>query len=227
MQTMRVLILSDIHGDADRVRALSGEIDASALVLVAGDFTDSGDAEELALILGLLGRAQARIVAVPGNCDRAPARRLLEAEGLSADGRLVMAEGLLIVGAGGGTFRTGLTPYERREEELDDTLERALNAAADHAERSPLVCLTHAPPHGTGADRRHGSHAGSRAFSALLWEVQPLLWACGHIHESRSVSREGRSLLVNPGPLREGCFAVAELAERGGAWTADAELKSL
>ncbi len=224
---MRAVLLSDIHGDAEGLRRLSGELEKAELVLVAGDFTDFGGAEQLALLLGLMRRGSAAIAAVPGNCDRASARRLLETEALSADGHLVRACGLLIAGSGGGTFRTGLTPYERHDDELEASLEAALNAAADDAAHAPLVILTHAPPHGTSADQRHGSHVGSRAYAAMLWEVQPLLWLCGHIHESRALSREGRTLLINPGSLREGYFALAEIKLENGTWTAQAELCSL
>ncbi|MBL8966137.1 MAG: metallophosphoesterase family protein [Spirochaetaceae bacterium] len=222
---MRILIVSDIHGSADALRAVEEEIEAADLILAAGDFTDFGGAEELAELIGLLGRGKAPIAAVPGNCDRAGARRLLEAEGLSADGRLLVAGGVLVAGAGGGSFRTGLTPYERTEEELDESIEAALNQAADHVAASPLVILTHTPPHGTDVDLRHGSHVGSRALRTILDEVAPVLWVSGHIHESRAVSREGATLLVNPGPLHEGWYAVAELGGRPGSYAVEAELR--
>ena len=105
-------------------------------------------------------------------------------------------------------------------------LASALATAGD--ESLPLVALTHAPPKGSGADRLKGGEAGSQALREALERFAPPLWLCGHIHESPCAAFVGATLVVNPGPLRDGRFAVASIERwRGGAWRAEAELRML
>lgn len=221
---MRLLLLADIHGKNERIRAIFPEIKLADMILVAGDLTDFGGAEEASKILSLLRVGHAAIAVVPGNCDRIAARRFFEDEGVSTDGRLIRHEGALVVGSGGGVVRTGLTPYERTEEEIDASLEIALNSSADYIGTAPLIILTHTPPHNTEADIRRYTHTGSLALRALLDEVAPPLWVSGHIHESRCVSKEGTTVLVNPGPLHDGFFAIAEIRKLNGAYSVEAML---
>src|SRR5512136_2428452 len=69
----------------------------------------------------------------------------------------------------------------------------------------------HAPPYGyaldlapeltadlvQAADRK--IHVGSRAVARMLEKYHPLLGLHGHIHESRSIQKLGRTTIVNPG----------------------------
>jgi len=221
---MRLLLLSDLHGDSARTRSIlskAGELD---LILVAGDLTEFGGARELDEILSVFGGLLPKLVAIPGNCDRRAARERLAELGISADGRLVERGGLLVAGVGGGSLRSGLTPYERREDELSAALETAL---AEAGRRAPLLVLSHQPPKGTGADERHGTAVGSSSLRALLDASAPLLWACGHIHESHCARRLGPSLVVNPGPANRGRYAILRIEEgKPGCFEASAELFS-
>jgi hypothetical protein len=54
-------------------------------------------------------------------------------------------------------------------------------------------------------------HVGSRSVSARIKKNKPALVVCGHIHESRGHKIEGKSLVVNPGAFKDGCYAVADL----------------
>jgi uncharacterized protein len=92
----------------------------------------------------------------------------------------------------------------------------------------PLIVVTHAPPRGSGADLRKSVHVGSTAFADALERLRPTLWVCGHIHESPCASYSGATLVLNPGPAREGRYAIARLEKNSsGAWRAGAELMSL
>lgn len=226
---MTVLALADIHGVSTGLELLADLMRRVDLVLVAGDLTDFGGAEELQALLPLLAPARDRLAAVPGNCDRRGARQLLEQEGLSVDGRVVERGGARVVGTGGGILHTGLTPYERREEELTEALQSAWEAHTPKNDGAgPLVVLSHMPPRDSGADRSRSGPTGSRGLRQFLDAVTPPLWVCGHIHESRSAQRRGDTLIVNPGPLRIGCYALVDLClEAGGVWRAEAELPIL
>jgi len=223
---MRLLIISDIHGDASALDSLLKRRPSAQAILVAGDLTDFGGAQAMGDIVEILKRSGLPVVAVPGNCDRPGARRALEEAGFSIDGKRMdlTLDGARcsLFGSGGGNFRTGLTPYERKEADFD-----ALFASL--SDESPTIVLTHAPPYETAADLRMGSHTGSKSLKAALEALRPPLWACGHIHEARSVSRNGESLIVNPGSLRDGFYAIVELKRRkeNGPFGARAELLSL
>jgi len=223
---MRLLALSDVHGDVRHIADIvssAGEVD---LVLVAGDLTEFGGAAELDAVLAAFGELRLKFVAVPGNCDRKAARERLMDLSLSADGTLVERGGVLTAGVGGGALRTGLTPYERGEEELAAAMRSAIEARVGSTLAGlPLVALSHQPPKDSGADERRGAAVGSAELRAILDSVRPLLWVCGHIHESPCARRIGASLVVNPGPAKDGKYALARLErDATGTWTAEAEL---
>lgn len=226
-KTMRIIVVADIHGSAQalaRISALAGRAD---LMLIAGDLTDFGGASEARALLACLDGFAGKLVLVPGNCDKKGARELLAESGTCADGRLVEAGGARVVGAGGSPLRTGLTPYERHDYELSDALALALEELAEAGgdPALPLIVLTHCPPRGSGADRRKGADVGSQALSEALSRITPPLWVCGHIHESPCAAYSGRTLVLNPGSLHDGRYALAQL-DRGsdGAWRAKADL---
>ena len=220
---MNVLLISDIHGSADCFDFVLSEAGKADLVLISGDITDFGDEPEVAALLAPILSTGAPIAAVSGNCDREGVRNYLRRTGLSVEG-ICRSEGeLRLVGSGGGLRRKGFTPFEPTEEELEETLQAAISDC--ECSDSPIIVLTHTPPRGTDADLRLASHVGSFAFRELLDQVQPLLWIAGHIHEARSVSRKGSTLLINPGSLKEGSYAVVEIERSPSGWKADGELR--
>lgn len=222
---MLILAISDIHGAFDRLAALPRRCREADLVLAAGDLTEYGGAAEARRALEALGWARGRLATVPGNCDKQAARAALEDEGVSADGRLVELGGILVAGSGGSQLRTGLTPYERRDRDIADSL-RACLALADGSGGMPVVALTHAPPKDSGADERRGSGHGSPALKEILASSAPALWICGHIHESPCARAWGGCLVVNPGAVDDGRYALIRLERAGdGAWKAEAELR--
>jgi uncharacterized protein len=222
---MLILAISDIHGAFERLKALEDKLRRADLVLVAGDFTDFGGAVEARRALAVLAAARGKIAAVPGNCDKQGARQAIEAEGISVDGRLAELGGALVAGSGGSPILTGLTPYERRDRDIANALLSCL-AGSDGAGGKPLIVVTHAPPMGSGADLRKGAAVGSPALKEALASISPALWICGHIHESSCARLSGRSLVVNPGSVHDGRYALVRLErDPGGAWLASAELR--
>jgi Predicted phosphoesterases, related to the Icc protein len=234
---MRILAIADIHGSAESLAAFAPLAREADLLLLAGDLTDFGGENEAEALLEILGPFKDRLLMVPGNCDRLGAREAMARSGASIDGQAARVGGALVAGVGGGSRHNGVTPYERRDEELAAALEAGLKSARGRGpERGlgpdaadlPLVVLTHQPPRGSGADDRKGSPVGSPALRALLDRLTPVLWVCGHIHESPCAKALGRTLVLNPGPLREGRYAEVRLEkDSGSSWRASAELKSL
>ncbi len=205
---MRILAITDIHGRLERVEALAavlGKLEPE-LVLVAGDITHFSVAETARKILEPLLKPGVPILAVHGNCDGRDVPGLLEELGIGAHDRRIEINGLGIVGIGGSNITPFDTIWELTEEEIRGILGRNY--------RPGDVILSHVPPRDTKADRIHsGLHVGSKALREFIERNQPPLVVTGHIHEARSVDRVGKTVIVNPGPLFRGYYAVIELDE--------------
>ncbi len=205
---MRIAAISDLHGNVKAVKRfaerIGTEIDA---LLIAGDITHFAGAESAGKVLEPLLETGIRIVAVHGNCDGRDVPELLEKLGISAHDRRVELDGMGIVGIGGSNITPFDTIWELTEDDIRGILER------NYMEGD--IILSHAPPYGTKADLTHsGLHVGSRSLREFIGENQPPLVVTGHIHEARSVDRIGETLIVNPGPLFRGHYALIDLSER-------------
>jgi Icc-related predicted phosphoesterase len=103
-------------------------------------------------------------------------------------------------------------PRDVPEEELTERIERMV---ADVGDMSNCVFNLHCPPVGSGLDEAPlldeelrptiGTtgvvmfSVGSRAVRQAIEKYQPLLALHGHVHESRGVTKLGRTLCINPG----------------------------
>lgn len=104
------------------------------------------------------------------------------------------------------------TPRELDEDEIYDRLKRL----ADQLEEPQRAIFNiHVPPYESSLDtayevdeelryvmkggRPHEVPTGSPAVRQIIEEMQPLLSLHGHIHESKGVTRIGRTLAINPG----------------------------
>jgi uncharacterized protein len=104
------------------------------------------------------------------------------------------------------------TPRELDEEEIYARLKRLV----DHLENpSGAILNIHVPPYESSLDtayevdeelryvtkggRPHEIPTGSPAVRQIIEETQPLLSLHGHIHESKGVTRIGRTVAINPG----------------------------
>lgn len=161
-----------------------------------------------------LGKTGVACFVMPGNDDPHFVPALLAESGLvqDHDGRVLEVGGLRILGYGWANPTPWRTPREKPEEEIEGDLRRLLDGAGDP---STLIFNPHVPPHGTGLDlapelrsdftvvTRGGQPSmvpvGSRAVRRVIEDYQPLLALTGHIHESRGVTRIGRTVCVNPG----------------------------
>jgi Icc-related predicted phosphoesterase len=159
----------------------------------------------------LLARAREigenRLLVVLGNHDNP--------DPASLHGRTVATSDGLIVGGVGGSLPTGPFPFQLEEWEYASILDKL--GRVD-------ILVTHEPPHGTACDIAHGGrHMGSRAVRDYCLRERPRLVLTGHIHESPSVDRLGRTVLVNPGPFFTGRYGLAEVPMGGGEVNAKIE----
>jgi len=220
---LRILLTADIHGNMENVRRLAERHQGFDAVIVAGDITNFGGAKQAQEALTMLAGCGQRLFAVCGNCDLPEVAEFLENSKWGLEGRSAEAEGYVFVGAGGSLPCPGKTPNEVGEDVLKDTLGKAIAEDAD-CQGCRLVLVTHQPPWGTRLDQAgEGKHAGSVSVKNFIEKHCPALAISGHIHEAVAVDTLGQTMLVNPGPLRAGLYALAEL----GPKAVKVELKSL
>lgn len=197
---MKLLAISDLHSSKASLDPLRREsFDA---VLLAGDISN-GSMEDVRDVLRSLSGLGAPVFFVPGNMDPKALLDEPEMEGcLNLHARRSRLGGYSIGGVGGGTISPFSTRIEFSEEEILSFLKEI--------ERVEIL-LTHAPPFGVLDRVRSGINIGSRALRGYIEEMTPLICVCGHVHESRGVERMGRTVVVNPGPLQRGDYALIEL----------------
>lgn len=164
----------------------------------------------------LEGRA-VRCIAYPGNDDEAWVDDILSTSEVieNADGRVVDLGRHELLGMGYSNPTPFNSPRELPEAELERRLEELIGTM-----RSPRTSIfaLHVPPANSGLDMapklrdqdgelrvvsRAGhtvmAAVGSSAVRSVIERHQPLLGAHGHVHESRAVTKLGRSVCFNPG----------------------------
>ena len=205
---MEVVAITDVHGRVEKVRKLTGILAGRRpdLILIAGDITHFSGWEVARKVLEPVLSLGVPVLAVHGNCDGRDVPGLLEELGIGLHDRRVEINGIGFIGLGGSNITPFNTIWELTEDEIMKILERNY--------RPGDVILSHVPPRDTKADRIHsGLHVGSKALREFIERNQPPLVVTGHIHEARSVDRVGKTVIVNPGPLFRGYYAVIELDE--------------
>ena len=227
---MKILLISDLHGNIDNLQKLEGEIKSAAAVLFAGDFSKFQKPETGLPCAEKMRELCPNLFAVLGNCDEPELLESIEKLDISVQRSLASFEGLVIAGSGGGSKFTGETPNERDEEDLQTDFDVIKNSGLqEEGQWSNLIVVSHNPPKAQTVDSPAPNvHAGSQIFTDFIEQTKPLAVLCGHIHEGCGVEKIGQTVVVNPGPLCEGKYAVMEVEKSGDAWKiASTELKSL
>ena len=172
---MRILAISDepsprLWGGMCR-EALQG-VD---LILSAGDLPSS-------YLSYLTCFSPAPVVYVHGNHDDCYAQKPPEGC-LCADGRIVLVNGLRILGLGGSIrYRPDVVNMytEREMAERIASLRKWIRRA-----RGFDILLTHSPIRGVGDEDNH-THRGFECFGKLVEEYQPAVMVHGHVHQAYS-----------------------------------------
>ena len=108
----------------------------------------------------------------------------------------------------------GLLAEDHSAEEVaatERTLRDALLAlAALRQYTGPRLLLVHTPPRGRVVDRDNGRHVGRRAVNRLIADVGATMAVCGYAHEGQGKDDIDGTIVVNPGPLADGCYAIID-----------------
>lgn len=220
---MKILILSDLHAHNDVLDKMDDVFAKSDAVLFAGDFAACFKPETGKEALLQLCKKHDTIFAVLGNCDNEDFLEDLEEQDVCVEKTLVYHEGLAIAGAGGGTYFTGKTEFEREEQDIIADFNIVKNCVEETGDKSlwkNLILICHNPPKGKTVDAvNENLHAGSELFAKYIEENQPLAVVCGHIHEGVGMEKIGETLVINPGSLGEaGSYAQMEIEKEGEFW---------
>lgn len=214
---MRIVQISDMHGNDGLIEQIAGEIRSADLIILSGDITNFGGKRKAAAIVEAVAELNPNLLAVPGNCDRAGVAEYLDEAGISVDGVVRNVRGFAVCGLGGSLPAPVKTPTEFSEDEYADRFER-LAVDFDAVD----IAVVHQPPADSKLDRvNSGDHVGSKAVRDFLEASEAFLCLTGHIHESIGIDTIGKAKAVNPGAARNGHYAVIEIEER----TATIELK--
>lgn len=207
---MKVLQASDIHGSMAAASALAEKAVDYDIVVLVGDITHFGAIPQAEPILATVAKCGRPIFFVPGNCDHPslltwrPSNKNI----INIHGSNVSQGGYDFYGLGGGNLSPFNTLIEFSEEEFEDMLSKFTPAAEN------FILVSHTPPFGVDADLGRGRHLGSTAIRKFVEAKRPLAVCCGHIHEGRSISRIGETVVVNAGPAKEGFYASLKIDGR-------------
>jgi Icc-related predicted phosphoesterase len=207
---MKVLLLTDIHGDLKKLRKIVEKEDYDAL-LCAGDLSDANEFDDyegrLQDVLEAFEETGKMAKAVPGNMDRE--ERCIQAlinRRMNIHKKIASFEAFDVVGFGGGQTPFG-TPFEPSGEEIY----KALDALYDRMASERKVAVIHQPPGNTDLDVVESEHVGSKEVRSLIEEKSFDLVLTGHIHESHSIDEVSGTKVVNPGAVIDGRYGVMEI----------------
>ena len=172
---MHILVLAD-----EPVNRLWGEygrdtLRQADLILSCGDLP----AEYLAYMTCF---SSAPVIYVHGNHDRRYADKPLEGC-VCADGHVILAGGLRILGLGGSIRYHPTAPCMYTEEEMARRIARLRRELAQTGGFD--ILLTHSPVAGMG-DQPDPAHRGFECFKPLLDRCRPAVMFHGHVHQAYS-----------------------------------------
>ena len=208
---MKIVAVSDVHGETRFAEQISHIIADADLLLLAGDLTNFGRRNEASRVVDAFRNSASRILAVSGNCDYPEVEQYLSDEGINIDRTEIEVGGIHFVGVGGSLPCPGKTPNEHS----DFTLRRHLQeAVATLDTTAPIALVSHQPPVNTVADlAASGNHVGSESVRSFIEKNQPTFCITGHIHEGRGLDRIGDTPVVNAGPFCKGGYAVLDVID--------------
>jgi hypothetical protein len=205
---VRLICFGDIHMAFHAIERMAPVLATADAAILTGDLTNFGDPPDAFRVVDAVRAHCPTVWAVTGNLDMLWVIDALRDAGVSLHGEGRRVGDLGIFGCGGSNITPMDTPTEFEEHELADVLERAHATVAD-APRRLMIC--HTPPYDTRLDRlMNGTPVGSPAVRRFIEARRPDVAVVGHIHEGRGTETVGDTLVLNPGALRDGGYAIVE-----------------
>jgi len=217
--TIRFLVVSDIHGNVRSLKAIiERELNNIDALLVAGDLSSyGGEYVDVLKILNTIVLKNKKVIVVIGNMDSPNLINIINNSYPSITclhGTITKLGDLTIAGLSGGLYSPFNTPFELSENDFERLIASIVEEISN-VRNKYLVLLSHTPPYGTRVDLTFtGLHVGSKSIRKFIEKFKPLTVISGHIHEARGVDKLGDTLIVNPGPLFRGYYAILNIEDK-------------
>jgi Icc-related predicted phosphoesterase len=211
---MKLLVVSDFHGsiDASHRTAAKAKKTEADIIVVCGDITHFGSVEDAEKILAPLTTLGLPALFVAGNCDPA---QLAEAQikgAVNIHKQCHRLGDVSFMGLGAAPASRFYSWFEMSEANILDALVQTADRCSGGKQ---LVVASHTPPKGTKVDLAFSKiHAGSASLRTFIEKRKPNIVFCGHIHEAKGIDHIGDTIIVNPGPVRHGNCAIADIGDK-------------
>ncbi|MBN3040638.1 MAG: metallophosphoesterase, partial [Candidatus Omnitrophica bacterium] len=180
---------------------------------ITGDLTNRGGKEQAKKITDYARQYNPNIYAQAGNFDCKEVEDYLIEQKISLHGNAFIREDIGIFGVGGSNITPLNTPNEYEENKIESFILQGYQQIKD----LPLkLFVSHAPPFNTKVDMlTSGLHVGSTAVREFIEKYQPEVCLTGHIHEAKGEDYIGRTVIINPGMLKDRGYG--EIVKEKGA----------
>ena len=192
---MKLALFTDPHESLVAIKEVEKKAAHADLIVCAGDI--SIFEQELEAFLTRINKMGKTVLLIHGNHEGFHITETL-CQGLKnlvfIHKKLHRIGNYVFIGFGGGGF-----------DDFDPDFEKFIekNRAKLHPS-DRLVLVTHGPPYGTKLDLIGKRHCGNKSYTKCIKELQPVLYVCGHFHETFGVKDKlGKTILINPGPKGE------------------------
>lgn len=208
----RILVLSDLHirnnFPYDQIERIIAQENIT-LIILSGDLTIKGKADKIKSILQEFNQFNLPVFYVPGNMDSKNSTDISLTNIYPIHGRKKRLSGFNFIGLGGSNRTPFFTPFEMSEKEIEEILAKLIETLDND---DPIIFVSHPPPKDTEADMIYsGKHVGSTIVREFIDKFQPALILCGHIHESKSISKINQTICINPGAAMNGNAAIVKI----------------
>lgn len=222
---MKILAISDVHSQDNENLSEYLKNNDIDLVLISGDITDFGPLDFVDGFVQNIIDCECDVIALPGNCDpEGICNAITESGAFCLHKNIINYGDVILFGYGGSNPTPFDTPGEIQDNKIYGDIHELFeeyNSIANDAVPKVKILLTHAPPYNTKADLiPDGEHVGSHGVLQDIEEFQPEINICGHIHEAKSLDKVGKTIIANPGMLKDN-GAVLVTVEDGANFTVD------
>jgi hypothetical protein len=200
------IIVGDIHEQSANIHYIPEAPEAEAII-ISGDLTNASHWPQARQILEEIQKVNPVLYAQIGNMDHQDVE-----EGLQKLGLNIHCQGFMLdqdIGAFGVGY-SNYTPFGTPSEVSEERIAGWLRKGHAHISQAKhQVLISHSPPLHTATDRLdNGQHVGSKAVRDFILQTNLDLCITGHIHEAVAQDSLQDTLVLNPGPLPQGGYAI-------------------